>query len=118
MNDDLISRGDAKTVAALIAFASIDRKMTCGEISAMVNSIPSAQQWIPCGERLPETAQDVLITIKDTDEEAAERVRVSTGYLVHGEWFEIIGYCKLVNPCAWMPLPEPYNEKKETENEN
>jgi len=56
-------------------------------------------KWIPCEEKLPEPAQEVLVTGINNC--------VYTSRIVHGE-FEYGG-----NVIAWMPLPEPYIAERE-----
>lgn len=70
-------------------------------------------KWIPCSERLPEDAQEVLYSTK-------------TGRVFHGEyyddntdrkWFsykdDIFSFNNVVN--AWMPLPKPYEPQERSE---
>lgn len=56
--------------------------------------IKSAQQWIPCSERLPEPLQEVIVT--------STQGHVYTSRIAHGN-FEYGG-----DVVAWMSLPEPY----------
>ena len=74
---------------------------------------PSRPQWIPCSERLPEKGGDYLTTLTDKD----------GNYVDVTEWQNIIGgrwiapldecdYCEIGNVIAWMPLPEPYAERR------
>lgn len=69
-------------------------------------------QWIPCGERLPDTDDHVLCTTI-TRKGVRNIVR---GYYFHddsypggGQWSAGMNS----NVIAWMPLPEPYKEKKD-----
>ena len=65
-------------------------------------TIDAVPHWIPCGEKLPEPTQEVLVT--------GINGCVYTSRIVHGE-FEYGG-----NVIAWMPLPEPYKgERKDDE---
>ena len=77
------------------------------EILADEEKLPSAQRWIPCSERLPESNQCVLVSIKgevDVDWIAVD----STGY---GCWYRCMK--DVMSADAWMPLPEPYKGKQE-----
>ena len=85
------------------------------EIAAScVYNLPSAQpeqRWIPCSERLPQP----------NEEEADGFIKA---YLVQdGRWMDVArwnGDCwiawgygtALTNVIAWMPLPEPYKERR------
>lgn len=65
----------------------------------------TAQQWIPCSERLPERADNVIICYK-----AGDYTLVSTGrYLYKFKmWYvDVVGDLR-DGVTAWMPLPEPY----------
>lgn len=86
-----------------------------------IKDLPSAQQWISCTERLPDTEGRYLCTqllsgdpyimvysfsldLYDIDE---------YDFPNHGAgWYDLdseYGYCEESNVVAWMPLPEPYN---------
>lgn len=64
---------------------------------SMVREIPSAQQWIPVSERLPDDEQRVLLSSRygveliTWDEDSKRLYRECRNLVV-----------------AWMPLPEPY----------
>lgn len=67
----------------------------------------TAQQWIPCSERLPERDEIVLVSYKTTD-----NVHMCK-YLDDGSentWWSYNDDCLEWNNVilAWMPLPEPY----------
>lgn len=67
---------------------------------------PSAQQWIPCSERLPKIGKEVLLSIPNTifiAEYHGSGDPVGL-WLVEGHHH----YLANVNGCAWMSLPEPY----------
>ena len=88
--------------------------------------VPSAQQWIPCSERLPEEYGEYYITWMTS---SSKRPFVAicegevTGEYDHKhnrfkfEWLleDYIKACPNVEVIAWMPLPEPY--KGEIKNE-
>lgn len=64
-----------------------------------VSNLPSAQQWIPCSERLPLDHDSVLITDYD--------YWIDIGYHDGQTWHysEAVGTPQVI---AWMPLPDPY----------
>lgn len=61
-----------------------------------------ALRWIPCSERLPEHAGVYLVTTTV----AVEKYVISSWYSPKGGWM-----CE-DHPEAWMPLPEPYEERR------
>ena len=88
----------------------------CDDI-IFIKNLPSAgPEWIPCKERLPEKSDEYLITIGTQiylswfykDEEDDEKW---TYYDGNGKW----SY-KNADVIAWMPLPKPYKEGVEDEN--
>ena len=96
------------------------------EIQDVLEGLPSAQpepQWIPCSERLPEEKDAGILkklgTNKMSDyviatvEVKGERMTV-TACTYNGEWDWNMKYAfpdyKII---AWMPLPEPYTERRE-----
>lgn len=69
--------------------------------------------WIPVSERLPEEDGQYLITVKYVHVDGYDDI-----YAEHGEWTDnkwdmfCFGHCgKVENIIAWMPLPEPYEER-------
>lgn len=97
MMDDTISR------QAALKAVSFDT-----EAYMAVNMLPSAQQWIPCSERLPEEGKEVLISTKCYSlylgvlEFVDDLVR----------WYDTQEYIELKGVTAWMPLPEPYKQEE------
>ena len=71
-------------------------------IKALKN-LPSAQQWIPCSERLPEVNERCLCTY-----EFSEGTCVDFGLYMKSGWF-------VSGVTAWMPLPEPYKAERSEE---
>lgn len=84
-------------------------------------------RWIPCSERLPEKHQMVITTIKGVDlfrecadknffealATAQKRTWVSVGYLGDDGWYGADGFPQIVQPIAWMPLPEAYGGEED-----
>ena len=76
-----------------------------------IERLPSAQsepQWISCSERLPEIDELVLVTddsggVKTVDVDRCGQYECSEKRF----WY----YTQ--NVVAWMPLPEPYVERRE-----
>ena len=113
MTDDLISRAEA-----IEAFdgTKVGEK-NCTEYDSGYNDgidfalstlsvLPSAQQWIPCSERLPDDDRTKVVTLANGNAEA--------GYYSNGDWWCVGDSINLENPkvIAWMPLPKPYEVDK------
>lgn len=63
-------------------------------------------QWIPCSERLPEEDQQVFVYLFDASPYIA--------WFCDGRWHtEEFMLDEDEEPAAWMPLPEPYKERRE-----
>ena len=65
-------------------------------VTDALKEIPSAQQWIPCDEGLPEELALVLVS-----DGRKTRIAYRKGFLWYHE--SCLGDIE-----AWMPLPEPY----------
>ena len=65
----------------------------------------TAQQWIPCSERLPEEGQGCLVCDKGS-------ILIDT-FIGHGNPYNWKWYIRDYE--AWMPLPEPYREERREE---
>lgn len=99
MKDDLINRQ-----AAINAIENTECELLAEEWDELTNAIkqvPSAQQWIPVTERLPEKHQYVLVTYNGLD---GRRLVVVTNWNPN-TWIES-------NSVAWMPVPEPYEGRQ------
>lgn len=101
--DDLISRFRDYQIEWLTAhndieFCEEEEKLIIGFLKDTAESFMrenhSAQQWIPCSERLPERNGYYLVTGRQG---AVNKRLYQDGYW-YGNWAII----------AWMPLPEPY----------
>lgn len=101
---DLIRRHDAID-AFTSKYSSLDF-MEDGVIELYVETIdklPSAQQWIPCSERLPEVGRCVLLSVGGLY--TAEGCLRDDGDWNQFRW-DAIQRKDMVG--AWMPLPEPF----------
>ncbi len=112
--DDLISRFRDYQIEWLtshndIEFCEEEEKLIIGFLKDTAESFmrenQSAQQWIPCSERLPEEDVSVLCY-----QPILYGSNMWIGYLNREMvWVDSDGWEKLTNPVtAWMPLPEPY----------
>lgn len=102
MTDDLISRQmaidaimDESIVANMDSVYDSELHRCKRATHRILANLPSAQQWIPCSERLPEEGIEVVTANKDGDYEINHIIDKEDG-----EWF----WEKAI---AWMPIPEP-----------
>lgn len=93
----------------------VERKQRDADI---LDALPSAQQWIPCSERLPKEKDAGILKKLGTEKKSeyvlatvevkGERMTV-TACTYDGKWDWNMKYAfpdyKVV---AWMPLPEPW----------
>ena len=98
MMDDVIYREDALERLRSIP-ADLGRRELDDSIKAIEN-MPSAQQWIPCSERLPEEPGRYMVTDKYGD------VRFAMYSTKIPMWWGGAN-----QPTAWMPLPAPYRKE-------
>lgn len=71
----------------------------------VLESLPTAQQWIPCSERLPDNEKRVLCTVQSGEHFSV----VPCIFIQHTRrWLPEV-YGNHDNVIAWMPLPEPWN---------
>ena len=71
----------------------------------MLDSNPSAEQWIPCSEKLPEEDGDYLVTFSLM----GVNFPIEVCAYEDGKWDKYL-YDGVL---AWMPLPKPYEGRKE-----
>lgn len=60
----------------------------------------TAQQWIPCSERLPDGEQHLLVSVHDNSEFTTIDIWTGTTFWTFDH-----------HVIAWMPLPEPYRKE-------
>ena len=111
--DDLIRRFRDYQIEWLtshndIEFCEEEEKLIIGFLKDTAESFmrenQSAQQWIPCSERLPEESGRYLISALDG---VGRRTTVAPYQPRYKAWTMTgrMAYWKVI---AWMPLPEPY----------
>lgn len=95
---DLIDRQAAIDVIEKGAY----RHTYLDQIVDIIRDLPSVQQWIPCGERLPDDDVEVFVYL-------FERPVPYIAWVEDCRWYtEDFEVEKEYYPTAWMPLPEPY----------
>lgn len=77
-----------------------------GAILKMIKEIPSAQQWIPCSERLPEADGLYLVVERGIGWNGVKFNACVSALFSQGEW-------RANNVVAWMPLPDPWKGGEE-----
>lgn len=115
-SSDLIYRQAA--IDAADAVWSVTGDKNVAKVWDQIKDLPSAQpepQWIPCSERLPEQYGNYLISIHGEDEPDIGTINPNDkrGWsLCDANGFHWASDKKLI-VTAWMPLPEPYKERRE-----
>lgn len=105
---DLIDRQAAIAYAISGLTREIDEEnwIRVSEVRESLQTLPSTPRWIPVTEKLPKLGEKVLVSTKNT-------VFTQVFKCIHGtpdRWgWEHNSIKKVI---AWMPLPEPYKEKK------
>ena len=103
--DDLISRQAVleATSTTLKITGKENAETVYGYIKKLcddIKTLPSAQQWIPCSERLPDQNGKYLVVGR----QKAINILKFDGGRWYGKWGVV----------AWMPLPSPYREEAES----
>lgn len=81
------------------------------DYSEAIKALPSAQQWIPCSERLPEARRSVILSTKEWTGEGCYWETTTNHVIWKGyRWNATYWDDEVI---AWMPLPEPYKEVTE-----
>lgn len=70
-------------------------------VERYVDHEKSADEWIPCSERLPKTGDSVLVTYSDGEVDIIWSARPKA-------WITYSESNNLIYPIAWMLLPKPY----------
>ena len=83
---------------------------TWNDAVSLVGSLPSAQQWIPVTERLPEYGEEVIADFRN-EQIGRDRIGVSYCYVQKEGFFSDVPFEYKV--IAWMPLPVPWRGEEE-----
>ena len=78
-------------------------------------SLPPAQQWIPCSERLPKAGIRYQVTFESGEVGYADfhnKIFLPDGSTEENVWEIEQYYEDYGEVIAWMPLPEPYREER------
>lgn len=90
----------------------------CLDLKSVIDTLPSVEaepvrhgRWIPVSEQLPEDGQEVLFSTK------TGRVHLGRYHNDNSvnQWYSSLDKMRAWNNVvnAWMPLPEPYEERYE-----
>lgn len=127
MKSDNISRQAA--IDAVDHICPVDTEYDCTlldrvDVRCVLSDLPSTDQWILCSERLPEehewvgtkkfgtTISDkVHITFDVNGERFVKTLSLQNGELSNHEKHIMDTFYKGWKMIAWMPLPEPYQER-------
>ena len=107
MTDDAINRQQAIATAVSAAIdwhrLSNPQYSIAYSIGEALRALPSAQQWIPCSERLPEENKAILLGVKYKDDfKMFVTARMDITY------WQGLGRDIKCQEMRWMPLPEPW----------
>ena len=94
--------------ALMRKFKTVSPMAIDGRARQMVEEMPTIEQWIPCSERLPEEDTYVLATTAWGEITMAEKLSDIAWFIYEGT-----ANAKSDDIVAWMPLPEPYAERRE-----
>lgn len=101
---------DRTLAIATLVMAQETGSLMCKELKGVIevlNRMPPAQQWIPVSERLPKVGQTVICQCRA---DILKLLKLDSG----GDWYQDAEHAYMNGfVIAWMPLPEPYKERRE-----
>lgn len=117
-NDDMLFLVDkAEVQTELMMLPSVQPEvLACGNGELVAQPEP---QWIPVGEKLPETEDFVLASLTGKYRNTTFEHACEIADYADGEWCVYAYPHMSAEKCAelieaWMPLPEAYNPNKKT----
>ena len=120
VDEAIICLSDMKIKVA-IPKAAVQARLNNDALDMAIETLNCSEipnNWIPCSERLPEAPYGCLVTVWDTDPITMDEFENILPYFVgwDGEqWNDGEGEQCPFEVIAWMPLPEPYQERGEQE---
>lgn len=128
MKDDTISRAEALNLVKDVCEAilsgcgshydgedevyddllEVDAILKCSkEIRTALKHMPSAQQWIPISEGLPEMTDTYLVQVgvNENGEGMHTEARTADWNAIWQEWYVYTTYCFVGDIIKWMPIP-------------
>jgi hypothetical protein len=110
---EMVTRENAPSVTPTHIETVTEFADRCRECGARYGKLLKKFEWIPVSERLPEDGELILFSTK-TDRVFEGRFFVDKTDL---QWYafrdKVFAYNNVVT--AWLPLPKPYKEEKESE---
>lgn len=85
------------------------------DVIDIIKALPSAQQWIPCSERLPELAGYYLVTRRCFGWHCTEYRETDIAIYDFNGWHKVGTASEVGTVIAWCELPEPYKEDSDNE---
>lgn len=117
--DDTISRQNAikairDTYRVLYPIDMISKADAADVLNDLPCVNPSRPNWIPCSERLPKYEEEVIVSVRDDSGDTTLDYSSCGWYACAGD-FWVVDNEPNYYVIAWMPLPEPYAERKTNE---
>lgn len=86
------------------------------EIADSIRDAPAVNRWIPCSERMPDSKEDVLVWFEYFRYGEYDCLYQTYGIgnynKKYDDWMVNHETWSQLRVIAWMPLPDPYEEKE------